>query len=173
MRRTARLPLALLLAGLTLGGCATPTPMPTVPPATAEPVFASDEEALAAAEEAYGAYMAAADAVINDGGAAPERIQPFVSEELFGQELGGYQILLENGWRGTGTSTFSLTLQRFDDDEVVVYACDDVSATDVVDASGNSVIRAGRASIVPYEVELDPHDSMRIVRKELWGAGAC
>jgi hypothetical protein len=55
MRRTARLPLPLLLITLVLAGCTQPDPMPTPPPTpSASPVFASDEEALAAAEEAYG-----------------------------------------------------------------------------------------------------------------------
>ena len=72
MRRTARLlPLAVLGAAL-LAGCL-PTDPPVTPPPTSdlEPVFASDEEALAAAEEAYGAYLAAADEILSSGGADP------------------------------------------------------------------------------------------------------
>ena len=54
---------ALTIAGLTallLGGCVgepAPTPTPSASTAgAAEPIFASDEEALAAAEAAYRAY---------------------------------------------------------------------------------------------------------------------
>jgi hypothetical protein len=174
MRRTARLPLPLLLIALVLAGCTPSEPMPTPPPTpSTAPVFASDEEALAAAEEAYGEYSAAVDAVINDGGVAPERIEPLVSSDIYEQEVAGYRDLAANGWHGTGTTTFDLQLQRYDDSVVTVYACDDVGGTDIVDSSGNSVVKDGRASVIPYEVDFDVKDSMRIVRKEIWGGEIC
>ena len=56
----ARLPLAWVLA-LVVAGCAA-TPSPTAAPTpsadAADPIFASDEEALAAAVEAYERYRA-------------------------------------------------------------------------------------------------------------------
>jgi hypothetical protein len=174
MRRKARLPLPLLLITLVLAGCTQPDPMPTPPPTpSASPVFASDEEALAAAEEAYGKYLAAADEVINDGGSQPERILEFVSEDLYEQELAGYKRLSESGWHGVGNTVFSLTLQQYDNKSVVVYACDDLGATDIVDQEGVSVVKPGRVLVVPYEVEFDPTDSMRLIRKEVWEGLAC
>ncbi|MCU1545755.1 MAG: hypothetical protein JWP30_855, partial [Homoserinimonas sp.] len=42
---------------LTLGGCLAPSPKIDSPPQpTSDPVFANDEEALAAATDAYAAY---------------------------------------------------------------------------------------------------------------------
>ncbi len=56
--------LLLVLTGCTPGDeVVVPDPEPTV-----EPMFATDEEALAAAEEAYGAYLAASDASLAGGG---------------------------------------------------------------------------------------------------------
>ena len=60
--RVAASAAAGVLVALLLGGC-TGTPAPTASPtpsaSAAEPVFASDEEALAAAVEAYEKYRAA------------------------------------------------------------------------------------------------------------------
>lgn len=174
MRRTARLPLPLLLITLVLTGCTQPDPMPTPPPTpSSAPVFASDEDALAAAEEAYGKYSAAADAIINDGGSDPQRLKPFVSSEIYEQEVAAYQDLVTNDWHGVGMTTFTLELQQYDDDAVVVYACDDVSGTDIVDAEGNSVVNVDGATRSRYEVEFAVGDDMRIIRKELWSGEAC
>src|SRR5690606_919779 len=91
MRRTARLPLPLLLITLVLAGCTQPDPMPTPPPTpSAAPVFASDEEALAAAEEAYGKYLETVDAILADGGSNAERLKPLVTSALFEHEREGF-----------------------------------------------------------------------------------
>jgi hypothetical protein len=175
MRRTARLPLPLLLITLVLAGCTQPDPMPTPPPTpSAVPVFASDEEALAAAEEAYGKFLSATDAVIRDGGAAPERVEAYLSPELYDREVAGYEQLAQNGWHGVGSTTFELTLQYYDEQRVVTYACDDVSETDVLDSNGNSVVLESRATRVAYEVEFDAANDLRIMRKDVWsGGGVC
>ncbi len=175
MRRTARLPLPLLLIALLLAGCTDPNPMPTPPPTpSTTPVFASDEEALAAAEEAYGKFLAATDSVIRDGGLDPERVQPFLSPSLYERELAGYEQLTQNGWHGVGSTAFTLLFQSFDGESVVTYACDDVSATDVLNSDGVSVVLAGRADEIAYEVEFDARDQLRITRKDVWnGGGVC
>src|SRR5690606_7687607 len=123
MRRTARLPLPLLLITLVLTGCTQPDPMPTPPPTpSSAPVFASDEEALAAAEEAYGKYLEESDQIIRDGGARPERLRPLVSDVIYRREVAGFEQLQERQLPGTGSTAFSLTLQSFDDVEITVYA---------------------------------------------------
>ena len=73
MRIGAHLGVGLL--ALVLAGCAPDVPAIQVPPTpTVTPLFASDEEALAAAEEAYAAYLAMSDEITSDGGERPERI---------------------------------------------------------------------------------------------------
>ncbi|MDQ1582169.1 MAG: hypothetical protein QOF36_223, partial [Microbacteriaceae bacterium] len=53
---------------ITLAGCATSaSPMPT-PSAVHSPLFASDEEALKAATDAYAAYLAMSDTIAQEGG---------------------------------------------------------------------------------------------------------
>src|SRR5689334_7391674 len=139
MRRTTRLLAPPLLAALLLAGCTPSDPMPTPPPTSdAAPVFATDEEALAAAEEAYGKYIATVDAILADGGQNPERLEPLVDDSLYQRELDGFAEFAAAGWRGTGARTFQLTLQRYEGHEVSLYSCEDLSGTDVVDSTGAS-----------------------------------
>jgi hypothetical protein len=175
MRRTARLPLPLLLIALVLAGCTPSQPMPTPPstPSTA-PVFASDEEALAAAEEAYGKYMAAADEVIRGGGLQPELVKSYLSADLYERDEESFKQFAENGWFGIGRATFTMHLQRYDERALISYVCDDFSGTDVLNTDGQSVVAAERQTRIPYEVEFSVVDDMLIVRKEIWsGGGVC
>lgn len=164
----------MLLAVVMLTGCATPTPMPTAPPAPSEaPVFASDEEALAAAEEAYGAYMSAADEVIRGGGLSPELVEPYLSADLYQRDRESFEQFADNGWTGTGQATFTMRLQDFDSHVVISYVCDDYSQTDVVNGRGESVVDPNRTRRFPHEVTFSVPE-MRIVSKELWnGGGVC
>ena len=66
-----------LALGLALAACSTGgTPLPPAPSPSVTPVFASDEEALAAAKDAYTAYLKVSDQILVDGGANPDRIAP-------------------------------------------------------------------------------------------------
>ena len=105
-----------------------PPPTPSV-----EPLFASDEEALAAAEEAYAAYLAMSDEIAGDGGADPERIAPFVTTERLRDELDSVRRLLaRTGFTQSGATTFDpLTASSSVDDGAArssFYACWDASA---------------------------------------------
>lgn len=176
MPRTVRLLPAIAIAALVLAGCVPGDPLPTPPPSSGSaPVFATEAEALAAAEEAYGAYLATVDAILADGGQNPERLQPLSSEALYEREARGFADLAAQGWRGIGTRTFTLSLQLYNDHEVVVYSCDDVSYTDIVDAAGNSVVATDRQDRYAFEVVVGTQNSDLIVlSKDLWeGGGVC
>ena len=174
MRRTPRLLIAVVASALLLVGCVPDAPAPTERPTVAAPVYGSDEEALAAATEAYAAYIEASDAVIRDGGTNPERVQPFLSAELYEIELDGFERLLENELHGTGATTLSTQLQQFDSAAVVIYVCEDLSGTDLVDSTGASILTDGPPSNRAFEVELDVADSLRITRIAEWdGGGVC
>ena len=130
---------------LLVGGCVGPAELVPTPTATAAaPVFASDEEALAAAEEAYSAYLAMSDLIAQEGGRDPERIAPFVTEEQLEVELEGFQALGAAGVRLEGSAKVGgLDLQIAEvvgtTQKVAAYVCIDYSQTSYVRGDGSMV----------------------------------
>jgi len=176
-------PAATLAAGLALvlllAGCVPPDPIITPEPGPgATPVFASDEEALAAATDAYAKYLKVSDEITNDGGMGAERISSLVTPEQFLRELDGFKKLQVEGLRTQGSSTSAVKgLQRYVDSssgtaEVVIYVCVDVSAVRILNGSGQDVTRAGRPDTIPLEVEFEVTQKipteMTISRSEPW-----
>jgi hypothetical protein len=156
----------------------TPAPTPSV-----TPVFASDEEALAAAEAAYAAYLAVSDAILADGGKDPERIYSVATESVGDQEQEGFEIFASKGYRSVGATTFDSgqieSVDAFASVDVVrIYICADSSSVDVVDSNGASVISPGRQARVPFSLGFDRSEStasgLILSSKELWqGGGVC
>lgn len=168
---------AAVLAVLLLAGCVpgepviTPEPDPDV-----TPVFASDEEALAAATEAYAKYLEVSDQITADGGANPERLEPFVTAEQWAKELEGLKEWSDSGNTSAGASTFdTVTLQQYNSglerpDSLTVYLCVDVSAVRVVDSKGSDITPETRIDRYPLEVGFEasaPNDVL-ITRSESW-----
>ena len=152
---------AVVAAVLCLGACAPedPGPKPSPDP-TSTPLFASDEEALAAAEEAYGRYQAVSDAILIDGGTNTDRLLEVATSEKLAYEEAGYEDFRANGYRSTGGSTFDrMTLQNRNDGVesfVSVYVCDDVTAVDIVGPDGVSVVASNRPDRFPRTVDFIP-----------------
>jgi predicted small lipoprotein YifL len=149
---------AVLAAILVLSGCGRSDPLPTLPPTpSSTPVFASEEEALAAAEDAYAAYLEVSTDIGESGGADPERIEPFVTPDRMQTELRGAQTLQASGLRLVGASQFeTIELQRVDtvgdETEVVFYACWDGSQSRVIDSSGADVTPSDRVDRLVLEI---------------------
>jgi hypothetical protein len=174
---------AVTIAGmLLLSGCGGGDPIPTLPPTpTATPIFASEEEALAAAEEAYAAYLEMSSLISSEGGADPERIAPFVTERRLDDELRGFGTLREADLRISGHVGFAaLDLQRYDQVgelvEVVFYACVDLSDRRVTDSEGRDVTPVDRQDLLVLEVVLvgtgdDP--SLVLESDDQWPGETC
>lgn len=176
MRRTASLPLPLLLTALLLAGCTDPSPMPTPPPTPSQtPVFASDEEALAAAEEAYGKFLSASDSVLSNGGHYDDELKAMATDAVIAKEMASFETFRTNGWHLVGSSAFEMTLQRYEPDTIVTYSCDDIASTDVLDDSGASVVSADRPTRVPFEVTFEIQGAaLLIADRTRWdGGGVC
>jgi hypothetical protein len=166
-----RIPVSALVV-LAIAGC-TPAKSPVLPapvPSTT-PLFASDEEALAAAEEAYGAYLAVLDEIYADGGAHPERLSEVASADVVDRESQSFSELENSGNIGSGARTFdSVSLQSSDLNAetgwfATVYLCQDYSQTDLLDTNGESIISDGRQTRYPLEVafELRDRQSQKLV----------
>lgn len=163
MRTSFRLAAVTLVfaAALSASGC-TPDPPTPKPPATATdaPLFASDEEALAAAEEAYAAYLAVSDQILMESGSDPERLLKVATKSVFEAQLEGYKMTASKGWTSTGGTTVdSVSLERYEpsaeESVVIVYACIDVSKVDVFDVTGTSVVSDARPDRTPVESTFD------------------
>ena len=174
MRVIAALALVLLLAGCVPTAPETsPTPVPT-----ATPVFASEEEALAAAEEAYAAYQAATDSVTAAGGTDGSPLRNLVTPEQYERETAGLAAFAATGWRTVGTSSFdSMIIQSYDDSgfaHISVYVCSDVGAVRLIDDAGTDVTPPSRPNRLPLVVEFEAADrrsNLLISSSDIWDGG--
>ncbi|WP_104082117.1 hypothetical protein [Cryobacterium sp. Y11] len=167
--KTAAFGVALQFLALgTLSGCmATPAPPDTSPPTAettpaptkAAPIFASNDEALAAATAAYAAYSTEVDDFFTNGGRDPvAAVGSLVSKRYEPEVLAGLDDFAKSGNVGRGVSTFdTISLVSYSDvlaghAQVDLYLCSDFSGIRVFDASGTDVTPAGRPERVPLQV---------------------
>ena len=149
----------VLVAALAATGCAPEPAAPHTPAPTSTPPFASDEEALAAAEEAYAAYVSLTDEILATGGAGIERLDGVATGRQLETDTAELENLVSLGYRAIGsTVTSDFTLQTYDGRSapvVTAYVCEDVSAVEIVDSSGISVVEADRPNRVRYVVSFE------------------
>jgi hypothetical protein len=165
-------------------GCASaPKPAPTSSSPTAAPVFASDEEALAAATEAYANYLKAYDAYWA-GAITKDQYLELSTGTVHDGELQSMAEWEKKGWKAVGTTTFdSIQLQSVAQSEtgqwqVRTYLCADASEGDVVDGDGVSVAKPDRPLRLPLEIEfLTPANApidLKISESKVWsGTNFC
>ncbi|SEO20197.1 hypothetical protein SAMN05216281_1661 [Cryobacterium luteum] len=159
--------LFLILA--TLSGCsATPAPTPsdtttpvteaTAAPTETPPVFASNEEALAAATAAYAEYEALSDSITAEGGTRGDRIASAASSAYLPKLLDGFEGFAKKGLVSRGASTYdtpSLIRSSIEPHGGVVielYLCSDISAVRLFDAAGVDVTPTQRTDRIPLQV---------------------
>jgi len=181
--RTAPAFLTGLLVALTLVACVPDDePVRPDPSPTASPIFASDEEALAAAEAAYGAFQVVEDQVSAAGGEGAEKFEEVAVGSALKSAEEGMATYVELGYRSVGSTGYKLpTLQQYDPYSgggtavVSAYLCLDLTGLDVVDASGTSVVAATRPNQQAFEVSFDLiDDRLLLATREPWeGAGVC
>ena len=162
---------AVLLSGCVGGAAPTPTSTPTAPDA-AEPIFASDEEALAAAEAAYRAFEDVSQTIAMDGGRDADRIRAVATPTYVTQLLEEFAQYEELGIRIQGSASldsFSLVGQEAAPDGVVVmmYVCRDVSGVIVRDVTGADVTPADRDDRTPLIASLVADESSQLLVHEV------
>ncbi|QAY72993.1 hypothetical protein ET445_06185 [Agromyces protaetiae] len=183
-RSTARRPRVLVALGLAVlvaggvAGCSEAAALDPEPSASAteapevEPIFASDEEALAAAVEAYDAYLAVSNQILNDGGREPERIRGHATPEYAEKLIEGYNSYLENDVSTEGSNTFdTVTLSNWDVTEgradVQIYLCLDVSSTSVF-KHGVDVTPVDRQLRTALIITLEGTDALQLSGSDRW-----
>lgn len=179
----ARPILCLVIAALALTGCVpepvAPTPAPTAS-ATDAPIFASEEEALAAAEAAYAEYEALAAVIGADGGNDPRRIEDVATGELAEIDIEGFEALIEAGYYTSGSSVArDFNLQSYDAGSekgvVSAYVCSDVSGITFHNSAGEVLDTNGRPTELPLLLSFDWVDeSLKVASRDTWdGDGVC
>ena len=170
---------------LTLAGCVPSTSHPTAAPsASATPVFASDAEALAAAEKAYAAYLKVSAEITADGGTGESRIDPLVTKAQAIRERATYQYFVDRKFRTTGAPVLSkIELQQVTSaadgvTEVGAYVCVDATDVRIIDSAGGDAIPEGRVNRTALQITMQSsraHPSKLLVSESTtWsGPGIC
>jgi Na+-transporting methylmalonyl-CoA/oxaloacetate decarboxylase gamma subunit len=164
----------VLLGTLALTGC-TPEPAPRASETTAPtdaPVFASDEEALAAATEAYAAYLRTSDEISAAGGVGAERMETLVSTDVLKSELEGFKGFADADARTVGATSFivhsmkSARYLRPEQTSISLYVCEDVTGLDVIDSMGISLVSASRQPVTPFEVLFQMDAGLQLILED-------
>ncbi len=168
-----------ITAVLLLVGCSSHNPavMP-VPEPTSTPVFASDDDALAAATEAYAKYLAVSDEITADGGLNAERISDLVTLQQYESEAEAFDEYSDRKLHTQGNSAFDIVgLQRYSPGtngsaEIGVYICVDVSGVKIMNSLNEDVTPASRMNRYPLEVEFEVSgrspEEIKVARSETW-----
>jgi hypothetical protein len=124
-------------------------------------VFASDAEALAAAEKAYAAYESAVDKSLQTS--SPDGLDVVATGDALTSAISSAAAFKQDGRKQRGNSTVgkvtpadlgALTMPGAADGVAEIYACLDVSRVEVIDASGKTVSAPDRQVIFPTLVSL-------------------
>jgi hypothetical protein len=145
--------LAVSLLALSFAGCATAPTDSTPPNAAVEqaPAFATDEEALAAAQAAYAEYLAVSDQIAREGGANPERLEKVVDQRLLPSELTTLANFESRGIYMQGQSHFDTAhLQEVTDSKITIYLCLDTSDALLLDK--NATVQSVQETRFPMVV---------------------
>lgn len=161
---------ALAVGGLLMGmlsGC-TPETDPTPKP-TKTAVFATDEEAFAAAEETYRAFIDAQNRVDLRDDSTFEPVYNLTVDHAYAAIRESLTQLQAEGVTMRGTSAIaSMEPLKVNtaSGEVSMHVCVDVSATDLLDSSGSSIVPSTRADVQSLVVDfvLQGSDGLKVSR---------
>lgn len=161
-RVTGSWAIAAAMAIALLSGCAPAAPAPSPTPTG----FASEEEAFAAAEETYRAYVAALNSArIDSSNANPYEL---LSGAALSAERDATGVLEERGWRISGlTEVTGAKGSWWTSSQVELLICVDSSETRVFDENGNDVTPSGRPEIAELAVRASWGHPIKITDTEV------
>ena len=175
--------IAIPLIAIALAGCSVqqPAPKETAAATDQKPLFATDEEALSAAQSAYAKYLEVSDQIARDGGANPERLRGLVSDALYSEQLSAYKELQSSGIHAGGSTAMDhFRIQDFSNlasnDAFTTYVCLDVSSNPVLDSEGKDVTPSDRQSRIPLSISFIAEGSQHLIinTSEVWtGTNFC
>ena len=151
MSRLVPAALAFVLAAGAISGCS-PQPEPEDPPQ-----FASEEEAFAAAEETYRAYVDALNHVDLSDPETFEDVYAWTTAEANAGARESFSQMHADGWIVDGETRIQLAEPRDWSDprqSVELDICLDVSDVTLVDSAGQSVVAADRRDVQSMHASL-------------------
>ena len=151
LRRVAVILALATVVGLSAGCQPEPAPTPTAP------VFASEDEAFAAAEETYRAYVDALNQVDLSDPETFEAVYAWTTGEFNADERRTLSTMHADDWTLSGSSVISRVDHLGMNDrfaEVAIGACVDVSSIRLVDADGASQVASERPDVQTTKVDL-------------------
>lgn len=146
---------------LLLSGCANDeVPPPTPSPSASAPVFASDEEAVEAAEAALDEYWKVSGEVFRAGGEGVEKLEPLVTEAGFANALIGVEEFKTREWIQLGeirvdSTQFQSTYSDDGVDFLVVTTCTDYSEYSVQTLEGGQIQLVDPRARIPHEATFE------------------
>jgi len=150
--RVARVSLALaIVLGMATGCQPKPEPSPT------GPVFATEEEAFAAAEETYRAYVDALNQVDLSDPETFEAVYAWTTGDFSAEERKTLSRMHADAWKVSGASQIA-RIERLEASdrftEVTLGSCVDVSTVSLVDADGVSQVAPDRPDMQTTKVDM-------------------
>lgn len=162
-----------LAACIALSGCLGTAPEPTPTPTAA---FASEEEAFAAAEETYRAYIGALNARREDPLSVPDPYTFLVGEALE-NDLALERELEAQGLRAVGDGLVDRVDPTSADPElgdVAIEVCLNATQVRILNSSGEDVTPPDRPDFTRLTVQLTTvGDALVIERSEVTAVGQC
>lgn len=153
---------ALLLAAAVLSAC-TPEPEPTPAPTAA---FANEEEAFAAAEEVYRAYIDALNSIDSTDTSTFEPLFELSSGSFEKADSKNLSVIHAEGHKIEGASVVvSFRGERSTPklDEIQAVACLDVHNVKVTDAAGHSLVSPNRPDVYALNLTFVEHEGSLLI----------
>ncbi|MEO2132610.1 MAG: hypothetical protein ABGX78_15490 [Microbacterium sp.] len=154
--RAASIVVAAMLGVGALAGCGPSDPAPTPTPTG----FASEEEAFAAAEATYRAYVDALNQVDLSDPSTFEEVYRWTTDDANAEARESFSQMHADGWTVSGQTGYdSLRLVDIESTPIMVEVCLDVTDVDVLDESGQSIVPATRLDRQAVSVDLTRADT--------------
>jgi hypothetical protein len=157
----ARLAAAAVALVLVIGGATACRPDPE--PTPSGPVFATEDEAFAAAEETYRAYVDALNRVDLSDPETFEAVYAWTTGDANAQVRETFSQMHADGWTVSGDSRPTLVQPLVGGSngftQVEVAVCLDVTAVQLVDEAGESVVSADRPDVQSMLITMQATDN--------------